>query len=69
MRKAVRRARHFERVHTLVLSRKAECLSCHADMAPYKMETHKADRDLRLTVCQSCHVSPPLQFRRTAAEE
>ncbi|MBL8237852.1 MAG: FAD-dependent oxidoreductase [Bryobacterales bacterium] len=48
---------HFENSHQLVLNRKFNCLECHAEMLPFKMETHKIDRHLQINACQRCHVN------------
>lgn len=59
---------HFEHLHKLVLSRKLNCAGCHAEMAPFKAESHRMDRQLQTTVCQHCHTNPPFTGRRPGAE-
>lgn len=54
---------HFERAHEVVLSRKLNCTGCHAEMAPFRAESHKIDRELQITVCQHCHTNPPFTGR------
>jgi uncharacterized protein len=49
---------HFENSHRRVLARKFACTMCHAEMAPYRRETHKMDRHLQLNGCQHCHTNP-----------
>ena len=49
---------HFEESHKIVQQRGLNCMACHAEMAPYKMETHKIDRGLQTQVCRNCHVNP-----------
>lgn len=49
---------HFEESHKIVQQRGLNCTVCHAEMAPYKMETHKIDRGWQTQVCRNCHVNP-----------
>lgn len=60
---------HFERSHKLVLSRKLNCVGCHAEMAPFRAASHKIDLQLQTSVCQHCHMSTPFTPRRAAAAE
>ncbi len=60
---------HFEHSHKLVLSRRLNCTGCHAEMAPFRAESHKIDRQLQSTVCQHCHTNPPFLFRRPVTGE
>jgi predicted oxidoreductase len=46
---------HFERVHRLVLSEGYECISCHSEMAPVVMESHRFDRAVQAENCARCH--------------
>lgn len=54
---------HFEHSHKLVLARKTNCIQCHAEMAPFKAETHKIDRHLQTNACRHCHTNPPFPAR------
>jgi predicted oxidoreductase len=60
---------HFENVHKLVLARKLNCVGCHAEMAPFRADGHRMDRQLLLTVCQHCHTSPTSMMRRPGPPE
>jgi len=51
---------HFEESHKIVQQRGLNCTVCHAEMAPYKMETHKIDRGLQTQACKNCHVNPAM---------
>lgn len=58
---------HFEHSHKLVLSRQWNCTGCHGEMAPFRPESHRIDRELQTAVCQHCHTNPPFVRRATAA--
>ncbi len=47
---------HFEKVHREVLSRKYECVQCHAELGRYKPYVHRIDRIAQIDTCRFCHV-------------
>ena len=49
---------HFERVHTVVLSRGSACVTCHQELQPYAPGRHRIDRLAQIDVCTSCHGIP-----------
>ncbi|MCC7235826.1 MAG: FAD-dependent oxidoreductase [Bryobacterales bacterium] len=55
---------HFEQVHRLVASRDLNCTGCHAEMAPFRADSHRIDPQLQTSICQHCHVNPPRPNRR-----
>ncbi len=48
---------HFEKVHKVVLERKNDCVSCHAELGQYHPGAHKIDRVAQVETCRSCHVA------------
>lgn len=48
---------HFEKVHRVVLERKNDCASCHAEMGRYRPGAHAIDRVAQIETCLSCHVA------------
>lgn len=50
---------HFERVHRRVAETKLECLTCHAEMTPFRPEQHRIDRVAQIDSCRHCHLPPP----------
>ena len=46
---------HFERVHRIVLNEQYACVSCHSEMAPVRMESHRFDRAVQAENCARCH--------------
>jgi len=59
---------HFEHSHKIVLARKLNCTGCHAEMAPFRAESHRIDRHLQTNACQNCHTNPAFPPRRPMAE-
>ena len=50
---------HFEQSHTKVLTRRYPCASCHGDLFPYRVATHRLDRTAVVTYCRACHGVQP----------
>jgi flavocytochrome c len=48
---------HFEKVHRRVAERTYDCLRCHAELSPYRAETHRIDRVTQSNNCAFCHVT------------
>lgn len=49
---------HFDKVHSLVMERKWDCLVCHAEMSPFVAGRHKIDRMAQVGNCLHCHLTP-----------
>jgi succinate dehydrogenase/fumarate reductase flavoprotein subunit len=49
---------HFERVHRLVADAKTTCVTCHAEMSPFRPSDHKIDRVAQIDSCTHCHLPP-----------
>ena len=49
---------HFERVHRRVAEATLECLTCHAEMTPFRPEQHRIDRVAQIDSCRHCHLPP-----------
>lgn len=47
---------HFEKLHTVVAGRGADCKACHAEMAPYRAGAHRIDRVAQIDTCVACHL-------------
>ena len=52
---------HFERVHLRVLRDALACVTCHAEMAPFRPERHTIDREAQITACTYCHLAHPAE--------
>ena len=50
--------RHFERSHAIVVERKMSCITCHAEMTPFRPEAHQINKMVQVESCINCH-SPP----------
>lgn len=48
---------HFEKVHTVVTARGTDCRQCHSDLAPYRPESHRIDRQTLASACVRCHLA------------
>jgi predicted oxidoreductase len=48
---------HFERAHAVVVERSLSCLTCHAEMTPFRTGHHKIDRSAQIDTCAVCHLS------------
>ncbi len=48
---------HFEKVHRVVLERKSDCVSCHAELGRYRPGAHRIDLMAQVETCRSCHVA------------
>jgi flavocytochrome c len=48
---------HFERVHARVLERGPACITCHADMTPYRPAAHRTNRSYQAEQCAQCHLA------------
>jgi uncharacterized protein len=47
---------HFERVHRIVAESKMTCVTCHAEMSPFRAGEHKIDRMAQIDACTHCHL-------------
>lgn len=47
---------HFERVHRIVGESKMTCITCHADMSPFRGAAHRIDRVAQIDSCTHCHL-------------
>ena len=52
---------HFERVHLRVLQDALDCVTCHAEMAPFRPGRHTIDREAQITACTYCHLAHPAE--------
>ena len=48
---------HFEKSHQRVIDRNLDCLTCHAEMIPYREESHRIDMQSLSHHCGKCHLS------------
>lgn len=48
---------HFEKVHRIVLERRSDCASCHAEIGRYRPGAHVIDRVAQIETCRSCHLA------------
>ena len=48
---------HFEQVHRVVLERGADCRSCHAELAPYRVDKHRINPRALTAACDQCHTA------------
>jgi succinate dehydrogenase/fumarate reductase flavoprotein subunit len=47
---------HFEKVHQRVLERGYDCMQCHAEIGPGRVDaSHRIDRMAQARVCTHCH--------------
>jgi succinate dehydrogenase/fumarate reductase flavoprotein subunit len=47
--------RHFEKAHGVVVDRRYDCPMCHAELQPFRLETHRVDPLNLLQTCAICH--------------
>jgi hypothetical protein len=48
---------HFEQVHRVGLQRGTDCRQCHAELTPYREESHFANPQSLAASCIHCHVA------------
>jgi hypothetical protein len=48
---------HFENVHQIVIERGTDCLRCHAELSPYREETHQIRPQSLTASCVNCHIA------------
>lgn len=48
---------HYEQSHQIVLERGTDCRQCHAELSPYREETHQINRQVLATSCAACHIA------------
>jgi len=48
---------HFEKVHRVVHDRSLDCRACHAELTPYREESHQLNRQILSASCVMCHVA------------
>jgi len=48
---------HFERAHRVALERSYDCLQCHAEMTPYRRDSHRSNPLAQINTCSFCHVA------------
>ena len=51
---------HFERVHRMAGESKLTCMTCHADMSPFRAGEHTIDPMAQIDACTHCHLPPVL---------
>jgi predicted oxidoreductase len=49
---------HFKRAHMVVLERKYECTTCHAELHPFRPEAHRITATSFTRTCSQCHGLP-----------
>lgn len=48
---------HFEHVHRVGLGRGTDCRTCHAELAPYRADSHRINPQALAATCVHCHVA------------
>lgn len=48
---------HFERAHRVARDRSYDCLQCHAEMTPYRRDSHRSNPLAQINTCSFCHVA------------
>ncbi|MCY2966555.1 MAG: FAD-dependent oxidoreductase [Planctomycetota bacterium] len=48
---------HFEKVHQVTQERALDCRQCHGELAPYRAEAHRINRQTLSASCVTCHVA------------
>lgn len=48
---------HFEQVHEVALARAHDCQLCHAELSPYRAESHRSRAESLASTCIFCHVA------------
>jgi len=46
---------HYEKSHQVALERKYTCVTCHAELSPYRPRAHRIDRLSQIENCRFCH--------------
>ncbi len=48
---------HFEKVHRVVLEKDFTCRTCHEEMFPIDLGSHRIDALRQIDTCKNCHVA------------
>lgn len=48
---------HFDNVHRVVMERGTDCRQCHAELSPYREESHQISPQVLAASCFHCHIA------------